>query len=106
MQQNIILSSNSNKLEFAQDARVNLLTYWKTFEILSNSAGNTGDFAAFVDIFKQCPTHHTEGDVLYYCLRGKRDTNIFELLTFLREVPLLSTDAQGTVSQSAPIVSL
>lgn len=101
MQQNIILSSNSNKLEFDQGSRVNLLTYWETFEIRCSSAGNTGDFATFVDIFKQSPTHHTEGDV---SRREKWHLYFLELLTFLREVPLLSTDAQGTASQSAPTV--
>lgn len=76
MKQNIILSSDSNKLELDQDIRVNLLTYWKTFEILCNSIGNIGDFATFVDISKQCRIHHTEGDILLYWLKGKSDTYI------------------------------
>lgn len=63
MQQNIILSGNSNKLDFVQSTTLNLLNYWKTFEILCNWSGSTGDFANFVDILKQCPLYHTERDV-------------------------------------------
>lgn len=48
--------------------------------------------------------HHTHAVVL--SKREKWHLYSFELLTILREVLLLSTDAWGNVSQSAPTVSL